>query len=124
MKKFTKVLALTLVAVMMLCMLASCGKKLSGSYKGEIDALVGKVSATYTFKGNKVEVVTELTVLTNTTTKTIEGTYEITEKDDGKMEITFTYEADDDTVKSGTYSFEEGEDYIKIGGGQYKKVEK
>ena len=45
-------------------------------------------------------------------------------KEDGKMEITFTYEADDDTVKSGTYSFEEGEDYIKIGGAQYKKVEK
>ncbi len=124
MKKFTKVIALTLVAVMMLCMLASCGKKLSGDYKGEVNFVVGKASVTYSFKGSKVTVTTETSLLTNTTTKTYEGTYEITEAEDGKMEIVFTYEKADDEIKSGTFAFEEGEDYIKIAGIQYNKVEK
>ena len=47
--------------------------------------------------------------------KKLSGTYEITENDDGTMEITINLETEDDHIKSGTYTFEEGEDYIKIG---------
>ena len=125
MKKLVRILSITLVAVMLCATLASCGK-VSGAYAAELDLAVAKTKVTYDFGAfGKVTITTEgSSILGNSETKTFEGKYKVTEKDDGKMEITFTYEADDDTVKSGTYSFEEGEDYIKINGIQYKKVEK
>ncbi|MBQ8431420.1 MAG: hypothetical protein IJX28_00900 [Clostridia bacterium] len=124
MKKFTKILALTLVAVMLVCTFASCAKKLSGDYEGEVNFVIGKASVTYSFSGSKVTVTSKTTVLGNVNTTTYEGTYEIAENDDGTMEITLTIENGDDNVKSGTYTLEEGEDYIKIAGIQYNKVEK
>lgn len=124
MKKITKVLALTLVAVMLLCTFASCAKKLSGDYTGEVNFIVGKASVTYSFSGSKVTVTSKTTVLGNVNTTTYEGTYEITENDDESMEITLTFENGDDNIKSGTYTLEEGEDYIKIAGIQYTKAEK
>ncbi len=125
MKKFTKILALTLVLVMMVCVFASCGKKLSGSYEGKINIGVAEWTVTYTFSGSKVNVERKATTILGTV-DTVEyaGTYEIAEADDGKMEITFTFETEDDTIKSGTYTFEEGESFIKIGIAQYNKVEK
>ena len=122
-KTFVRFLALALVAVMMVCTLASCAKKLSGSYEAEVDAVVMKYTATYTFKGNKVDVEKKTTTVLGTVdTKTLEGTYEIAENKDGTMEITLTFETEDDQVKSGTFTFEEGEDYIKIGLVKYTLV--
>ena len=124
-KTFIRVLTLVLVAVMLVSMLASCGKKISGTYEAEVNIAVAKYTATYTFSGSKVDVVKKATSIIGTVETTeYTGEYEITEKDDGTMEITLTFEKDDDTIKSGTYVFEEGEDYIKIGIVQYNKVEK
>ena len=60
-----------------------------------------------------------------TETKTYEGKYEITEKDDGKMEITFTFENDEAKTYGGTQSFsiDKENDTIKIGLVTYKRVE-
>ena len=120
-KSFVRVLSLALIAVMMVCALASCSKKISGSYGGEIEFLGQSYEVTYTFSGKKVNVERKATVLGTVNTTEYEGTYEIVENDDGKMEITFEFENGDDSVKSGTYTFEEGDDYIKIGVITYTK---
>ena len=123
MKKFTKVIAIMLVLVTLVCVFASCGKKLSGKYTGEINIVVASYKVTYNFSGSKVTVThTTSNFLTGSDTTTVEGKYEITENDNG-MEITFTFEKEDDVAKSATYSFEEGEDYIKINGVKYTKAE-
>ena len=123
MKKFTKVIAVILVLATLVCVFASCGKKLSGKYSGEINVLVASYKVTYDFSGSKVTVThTTSNIITGSNTKTVEGKYEITESDNG-MEITFTFETEDDVAKNATYSFEEGEGYIKINGIQYSEVE-
>ena len=123
MKKMTKIIAIALVLVTLVCVFASCGKKLSGKYSGEINLGIGSYKVTYNFKGSNVVVThTASSMLTGSETVEVEGKYEITESDNG-MEITFTFEEENDVAKSKTYSFEEGEDYIKIGGIQYDKAE-
>jgi hypothetical protein len=123
MKKFTKVIAVVLVLAALVCVFASCGKKLSGKYSGELNLVVASYKVTYDFKGSNVEVThTASNFITGSKTTTVEGKYEITESDNG-MEITFTFENEDEVAKSATYSFEEGEGYIKINGVQYNVVE-
>ena len=58
--------------------------------------------------------------------KISEGEYEITEKADGDLQITFTYPTDnkDEVIKGGTFDFEEGDGYIKIGVAKYTKLDK
>ena len=108
MKKFTKVIAIVLVLATLVCVFASCGKKLKGKYTGEINLVVAKYQVTYNFSGSKVTVThTTSNFLTGSDTTTVEGKYEIAESDNG-MEITFTFENEDDVAKSATYSFEEG----------------
>ena len=115
-----KALCVVLVVVMMLSLVA-CGKTLKGTYEAEIDAIVMKYTSTYEFSGSKVEITKKTTVFGTVNTSTFEGKYEITENEDGTMEITISLETEDDEIKSGTYTFEEGEDYIKIAGIQYTK---
>lgn len=122
MKKVLKIAALMLVAVMLCMSLASCGKKLSGTYEGEVNIGLAKYTASYTFSGSKVNVEKKTTTILGTVdTVEYEGKYEIAENKDGTMEITFTFETEDDDIKSGTFTFEEGEDYIKIGIAKYTK---
>ena len=126
-KTVLKVVALMLVAVVACMALVSCSKKLSGSYKGEINALVASYEVVYEFKGNKVTATRQVSsILGNSDPVVIEGEYEITEAADGDLQITFTYPSDnkDEVIKGGTFDFEEGEDYIKIGVAKYTKVEK
>ena len=125
MKKSIRILAVVMALLMVTLVFASCGKTLKGTYKAEVGVggLAG-YTATYTFSGKKVEISKTTTLLGNSNTTTLNGTYEITEKDDGTMEITITLETSDDDIKSGTYTFEQGEDYIKIGLVKYDKVEK
>ena len=125
MKKSIRIMAVVMALLMVTLVFASCGKTIKGAYKADI-GLVGLAgyTATYTFSGKKVEISKTATLLGQSTTTNFEGTYEITEKDDGTMEITITLENDDDDIKSGTYVFEEGENYIKIGLVKYDKVEK
>ena len=124
-KTFIKVLTLTLVAIMLVCSLASCGKKVeSGSYEAEIEVFGQSWNVTYTFKGSKVEAVNKITLLGNITTETAEGKYEIVENDDGIMEITFEFEEENDSFENKTVTYKEGDGYIELGGVKYNKVEK
>ena len=125
MKKSIRILAVVMALLMVTLVFASCAKTLKGTYKAEIGigGLAG-YTASYTFSGKKVEISKTATVLGSSKTTTLEGTYEIAEKDDGTMEITITLDSEDDDIKSGTFTFEEGENYIKIGLVKYDKVEK
>lgn len=121
-KTFVKVLALTLIVVMMLCTFAGCSKKVTaGTYEAEISLLGQSYKVSYTFKGNKVTAQTKLTVLGQVKEKSVSGTYEITENSDETMEITFEFDEETDVLKNGTVTFEQGEDYIKLGGVTYTK---
>ena len=118
MKKFAKIMALALVAIMLCTALVSCGKKLSGEYEA---TFLGS-GIVLEFKGNKV---TYTAKAAGAEVASVEGTYKI--EDD---KITLTFEAEKDSEEkaaeemSGTFDFEEGEDYIKIGTwGKFEKVE-
>lgn len=123
MKKFTKLIAIALVLATLVCVFASCGKKISGKYSGELNLGVASYKVTYNFSGSKVTVTkTSSNIITGSSTETAEGKYEIAESDNG-MEITFTFETENDVAQSATYTFEEGEGYIKINGIKYNVVE-
>ena len=122
MKKFAKVLSLVLVVAMVCVLFASCGKTISGTYKGEVDAFgLAGAEVVYKFSGNKVNVKATASILGFEKTVESDGTYEITENEEGALEITFTFEDEDAEKYSGTFSFSEGDDYIKIGGAKYEK---
>ena len=122
MKKTIRIMAVVMAVLMVTLVLASCGKTLSGTYEAEIDAVVIKYTATYTFKGNNVDITKKTTTILGTVdTVELTGKYEIAKNDDGTMEITITLDSEDDDIKSGTFAFEEGDDYIKIGVVQYTK---
>lgn len=114
---FVKVIALALVITTLVCVFASCGKTISGTYKAELGstALAGG-STTYKFSGSKVTISVTAGALGFEKTTEFEGKYEI--NDD---QITFTFEDSDAGKYSGTQSFEKGDDYIKIGGVTYTK---
>lgn len=125
MKKTVKVLAIVMTIFMLCLSLASCGKKLSGSYKGEINILVASYEVVYEFSGSNVTVTRQVeSVIGDTDPVEIKGTYEITEDDDGELKITFKYDTEDDVIDGGTFDFEEGDDYIKIAGIKYNKIDK
>ena len=125
MKKSVKFLALVIVAVMLCASLTACGKKISGTYKGEIDVLLASYEVVYEFEGSNVTVTRQVkSVLGNADPVAIEGKYEIIEGADGELQIKFEYEGkDDEVVKGGTFDFEEGDGYIKINGIKYSKVD-
>ena len=117
MKKFTKILAFTLVAAMLCIALASCGG-LSGKY----EASEWGTGIELEFKGNKVTAVFKFVTLKSDPVK---GTYKI---DGDKITFDFTNDEYDSDVNKmlekfqGELSFEKGDDYIKIGGVKYKSV--
>lgn len=123
-KTLLKALTLSLVAVMLVCTLASCGKMIVGTYDTQIEILGQKWTVTYNFKGTKVEATSKATILGNVKSETVEGKYKIVENSDGSMEITFEFEKETDVFKNETVTFEQGEDYIKLGLTTYNKVEK
>ncbi len=126
MKKFTKVLALVVVAAMLCLALASCGKTLSGTYTagGDIGGLAG-AKTSYTFSGSKVTVSVTTTLLGSQKTTEYEGKYEIAEAKDGSMTITFTFEDSEAKEYTGTQKFAEDKDAktITIGMITYTKAE-
>ena len=102
------ILALSLVFV-----LASCSKKLSGAYMFE-----GPVAdTTYEFKGKKVI----LTISMSTVNTVYSGEYKLVKNDDGKFEITFTFEDSAAAEYSKKCIFEKTETGIKLNGIEYKK---
>ena len=115
-----RIISTILVCVLLLgCVLtlASCGKRLSGTYAATIAGQSVQIS--FTFKGDKFTGEMSTTVFGVTTTQKLEGTYEI--EDD---KITLTYEEDGKTITTTTSSFEKGKDFIKIDGIQLDKVKK
>lgn len=128
MKKSVRILAIAMVAVMICLTLASCGKKLSGTYEPVVvkeDSVFDKIAnaisdatdsgVEYTFSGSKVTI--ETTVLGKVAT--FEGKYKI--KDD---KITFTFDDEDAKDYNETLKFEELENgNIKIGVVEYKLVD-
>ena len=119
MKNITKILALVLVLSMVCVVFASCGKTISGTYTLDataeaFDLKTGAVT-TYKFSGNMYTcpVETYLASKEPQTTETTEGTYEITEDDDGKLQISFTKKGSDDA--STPVFFEQKDESITIG---------
>ncbi|MBO7195721.1 MAG: hypothetical protein J6V80_00115 [Clostridia bacterium] len=119
-----KIISTVLVCALLVCTLltlAACGKSLSGSYKAELDLLIGKSSVTYEFSPFG-----KVTVTTNSLGKETveEGKYEL---DDDGDEITFTFVNDKGEEVESEYDFATGEEngvkYIKIGLVKYQKVD-
>ena len=121
MKIMKRVLALALVCVMVFA-LASCSKKLSGTYtaEGNFFGLVG-AKTSYTFSGSKVTISVTGSSILGSKTSEFDGKYEITEAEDGTMNITFTFTDADAKEYSGTWSFVDNKDSIKIGPITYTK---
>lgn len=118
MKKFARILALTLVAVMLCATLASCGGVASGDYYfGDKDTI--KTYTMYSFSGNKVTF-TSYVGGEKIDSATREGKYKV----DGD-EIIFTWVDADGKETTDTKAFAENEDgSIKIALVTYKKIEK
>ena len=121
MKIMKRVLALALVCVMVFA-LASCSKKLSGTYtaEGNLFGLAG-AKTSYTFSGSKVTVSVTGSLLGSSKTSEFKGEYEITEADDGSMSITLTFTDSDAQKYGGTFDFVDNKDSIKIGLVTYTK---
>ena len=119
MKRILSALLVCVLLVGCVFALASCGKKLSGTYS----AGSGTLGTTYEFKGSDVTITYSVLGFE----KTISGTYEITTNDEDKEVIVFTFadDAEDADKYEGEFSFAEGKEgdteYIKIGGVQYNK---
>lgn len=122
-KTSVKLITFVLAAIMLVGVLASCGKKVTaGTYSAEIEILGQSAGVTYTFQGNKIEAESKIVILGFENAKTVEGTYELIEED-GDFEIKIDFEDETDIFKDGTYSFSQDDDYIKIAGIKYDKVE-
>ena len=107
MKNIVKVVAVVMAIAIVACVLASCGKLLSGTYK--TDSVLGSY-VSYKFSGNKVKIET---YAVGTLVTTEEATYKIA---DGNIEFTYTDTGDGTTAKRTiTESFEENGNTIKIG---------
>ena len=113
MKNIVKVVAVVMAIAIVACVLASCGKLLSGTYKS--DSLLSSY-VSYKFSGNKVTIETYAVGVLATTSK---GTYKIA---DDKITFTMVDEGDGTTSKREyTESFEQDGDTIKIGAITLKK---
>ena len=128
MKSMMKILAASLVLVMMCAMLASCGNTLSGSYsrtyesEGIVGLFAGSYTETYDFSGKKVTKTIDVTSGSKTDSTTFTGVYELQED---KIVITWdkdveTGDGQSSTTKS-TYDFAKGDGFILIDGRQYDK---
>ena len=116
MKNPKKLLALTLVLVLLLSVFTACGTMLNGTYRAEV---MGN-GTSYTFSGNKV---TLNVSLLGAVVATLEGTYEI---NDGTITLTFSGDAEEEEEAkqySGTFDFvmDDDGDTIKIGMVEYEK---
>ena len=116
-KTFVRALALTLVAVMLVTMLVSCGGVPSGEYVYG-DTTITKSYTKYTFKGSSVTA--EVYVFGTKTDASFEGKYKVK---DG--EITFTYEDKDGNKKTtDPVVYKENDDgSIEIGVLKFEKVD-
>lgn len=118
MKKSIRIIAVAMVALLLCLTLASCGKKLSGTYyTGDMN--LTKTYTTYEFSGSKVNV-DSYALGNKVEAVSFEGKYSIK---DG--EITFTWKDAEGEEHSDVKSFKELEDgSLEIGLVTYKKLDK
>lgn len=109
-KKITRVVALALVIALACITLASCGKTLSGTYTAGGSVLGTGATTTYKFSGSKVTLTVEGSLLGMSSSETFEGTYKITESDDGSMKISFDFGDEDAKEYSTSFNFKEDKD--------------
>ncbi len=107
-----KVLALVL-ALSLVFVLVSCGKKLSGAYVN--DGIMSDI--TYEFEGNKVTV-TDHTALGDVS---YSGKYKISKDKEKGLQITFTFDDKAAGMYNKTCTLEETENGIKLNGLLYTK---
>ena len=107
--------------------LASCGKMLFGKYEfkaTDSNKIVHDV--VYDFSIGKVTKTTTDGLFGYTKDTVTEGKYKINEVENGKFEITFTWDVDGEE-EIETVSFSQGEEdgvkYIKLGFTKYNKVD-
>ena len=111
-------LALAFAVLTALCLtLASCNKKLSGTYLNQ--GILSDI--TYEFKGNKVTVTDTVTIGESTFDFSYSGKYKIAKDDKGNLNITFTFEDSDADRFNKTCTIEEVENGIKLNGLVYTK---
>ena len=112
-------LVLALAVLTTVCLtLASCGKKLSGTYVNE--GLISNIA--YEFKGNKVTVTDTVVLGSSTFDISYSGKYKIfKDKESGDLKITFTFDDTDAVNYNKTCTFEETDNGIKLNGLTYKK---
>ena len=112
-------LVLALAVLTTACLtLASCGKKLSGTYVNE-----GPLSTiTYEFEGNKVTLTDTVHIGASTHDITYSGEYKIVkDKESGDLKITFTFNDNNAVNYNKTCTFEETDNGIKLNGLLYEK---
>ena len=100
----TKILSLVLLTTLVLTMLASCGAKLSGTYKST--EVFGSYTA-YEFSGSKVTV---KVFVAGELAAEVEGKYKISGD-----EITFEFEDEKGGDYDGTFTYSEEDGVLKIG---------
>ena len=111
MKKIVSIILAFTLVLGMLFSLASCSKMLSGKYTNST------LETSYEFVGNKVTRTSpSIASLFGSSEKVVkEGTYQITEAEDGTFTITFTWAEDDVETLAFSEIEENGEKSIKIG---------
>jgi hypothetical protein len=122
MKKTISALLVCVLLVGTLLSLVSCGIMLSGKYELKI---TDDNHVVYEFSGKKVTKTKTSGILGYSKSETVEGKYEINEVEEGKFQITFTWETEEDNIE--TLDFSQGEEngtkYIKLGGFTLNKVD-
>ena len=132
MKKVLSALIVCVLVLGSLLSLVSCGQTISGTYEGEVDLYIAKYTVTYSFKGNSVEIKSQLSsAIGSLNPAVVNATYEIKEDENGNKTITFDYgdaDTEDGMEKEGVaLSFSEGTEdgvkFIKIAGVKYNKAD-
>lgn len=122
MKKTLSALLVCVLLVGTLLSLVSCGIMLSGKYELKI---TDDNHVVYEFSGKKVTKTKTSGMFGYSKSETVEGKYEINEVEEGKFQITFTWETEEDNIE--TLDFSQGEEngtkYIKLGGFTLNKVD-
>ena len=124
-----KIISTILVCVLLLgCVMSftSCDKLLMGKYEAELDAGIAGTKTTYEFSVFKYTKTTVSQILGVDKTTVEEGSFKITENDEGEPIISFTYEVDgveEITNLSFSQGEEDGVKYVKIGGIKFTKVD-
>jgi hypothetical protein len=122
MKKTLSALLVCVLLVGTLLSLVSCGIMLSGKYELK---LTDDNHVVYEFSGKKVTKTKTSGMFGYSKSETVEGKYEINEVEEGKFQITFTWETEEDNIE--TLDFSQGEEngtkYIKLGGFTLNKVD-